>query len=76
MRGTGCILFVRCLVTIIIVAAAAAAAVDVVAIIIVPPLPFVCAIFEIDDISVFFLKKWHCLHFVIIIADRVCDSWN
>ena len=42
----------------------------------VPPLPFVCAIFEIDDISVFFLNTWHCLHFGIIIADRVFDSGN
>ena len=43
-------LFVRCLVAIFV-----AAAVDVVVIIIVPPLPFVRAIFEIDDISVFWL---------------------
>ena len=41
-------LFVRCLVAIFVVAA-----VDVVVIIIVPPLPFVCTIFKIDDISVF-----------------------
>ena len=40
-------LFVRCLVAIFVVAA-----VDVVVINIVPPLPFVCAIFEIDVISV------------------------
>ena len=42
-------LFVRCLVANFV----AAAAVDVVVITIVPPLPFVSAIFETDDISVF-----------------------
>ena len=47
---TVCMLFVRCLVAIFV-----AVAVDVVLIIIVPPLPFVRAIFEIDDISVFWL---------------------
>ena len=50
MSGTGCMLFARCL-----VANFVAAAVDIVVIIIVPPLPFVSAIFEIDDISVFWL---------------------
>ena len=42
-------LFLRCLVAIFV----AAAAVDVVVKNIVPPLPFVCAILVIDDISVF-----------------------
>ena len=46
-------LFLRCAIAIFV-----AAAVDVVVIIIVPPLPFVCTSFEIDDISVFcFLNK-------------------
>ena len=41
-------LFVRCLVAILV-----AAVVDIVVIIILPPLPFVCAILEIVDISMF-----------------------
>ena len=50
MSVTVCMLFVRC---VVVVAVAAAAIVDIVVVIIVSPLPFVCAILEIDVISVF-----------------------
>ena len=42
--------------------------------IIVPPLPFVCAIFEIVDLSGVFDEMLICLHLFCIFCVCVCDS--